>query len=70
MCQLNSSHICPYFLHLLDTFTEKIKKKETERTMFAKKKFAKAHSSASFAASGRISYHVRKKTNVGFRVHH
>ena len=69
MCQLNSSHICPYFLHLLDTFTEKIKK-ETERTMFAKKKFAKAHSSASFAASGRISYHVRKKTNVGFRVHH
>ena len=41
MCQLNSSHICPYFLRLLDTFTEKIKR-ETERTMFAKKKVCKS----------------------------
>ena len=42
MCQLNSSHICPYFLRLLDTFTEKIKR-ETERTMFAKKKSLQKH---------------------------
>jgi hypothetical protein len=40
MCQLNSSHICPYFLRLLDTFTKKIKR-ETERTMFAKKSLQK-----------------------------
>ena len=41
MCQLNSSHICPYFLRLLGTFSEKIKR-ETERTMFAKKKVCKS----------------------------
>ena len=40
MCQLNSSHICPYFLRLLGTYSKKIKR-ETERTMFAKKSLQK-----------------------------
>ena len=37
MCQLNSSHICPYFLHLLDTFTEKIKKRNRKNNVCKKK---------------------------------
>ena len=41
MCQLNSSHICPYFLHLLDTFTEKIKKKKQKEQCLQKKSLQK-----------------------------
>ena len=43
MCQLNSSHICPYFLHLLDTFTEKIKKKKKQKEQCLQKKSLQKH---------------------------
>ena len=67
MCQLNSSHICPYFLHLLDTFTEKIKKKKQKEQCLQKKSLQKHTAVHHLLPQAGYLITSEKKTNVGFR---